>query len=112
MPGRAGSASTGGGSTGAGFPATDRRRSNARPKNATANAARMMNGRIESAGGTPRAAWSNRIWMYQRNGSSDPHDWAKSPMSWGSLLPLRWYIQILFDQAARGVPPRTRPSPS
>src|SRR5260370_20983932 len=24
---------------------------------------------------------------------------------WGSLLPLRWYIQILFDQAARGVPP-------
>jgi ABC-2 type transport system permease protein len=24
--------------------------------------------------------------------------------SWGDLLPLRWYIQILFDQAARGVP--------
>ncbi|WDZ79152.1 ABC transporter permease (plasmid) [Ensifer adhaerens] len=24
--------------------------------------------------------------------------------SWGMLLPLRWYIQILFDQAARGVP--------
>ncbi len=23
---------------------------------------------------------------------------------WGSLLPLRWYIQILFDQAARGIP--------
>lgn len=23
---------------------------------------------------------------------------------WGALLPLRWYIQILFDQAARGVP--------
>ena len=23
---------------------------------------------------------------------------------WGSLLPLRWYMQILFDQAARGVP--------
>jgi ABC-2 type transport system permease protein len=23
---------------------------------------------------------------------------------WGSLLPLRWYIQILFDQAARGSP--------
>jgi len=23
---------------------------------------------------------------------------------WGTLLPLRWYIQILFDQAARGVP--------
>jgi len=25
---------------------------------------------------------------------------------WGSLLPLRWYVQILFDQAARGIPPR------
>ncbi|RFB80929.1 ABC transporter permease [Methylovirgula sp. 4M-Z18] len=25
---------------------------------------------------------------------------------WGSLLPLRWYIQILFDQAARDVPMR------
>jgi ABC-2 type transport system permease protein len=24
---------------------------------------------------------------------------------WGSLLPLRWYIQILFDQAVRGLPP-------
>ncbi|WP_376706269.1 ABC transporter permease (plasmid) [Mesorhizobium sp. ISC25] len=24
--------------------------------------------------------------------------------SWGAILPLRWYIQILFDQAARGVP--------
>jgi ABC-2 type transport system permease protein len=23
---------------------------------------------------------------------------------WGSLLPLRWYIQILFDQAVRGLP--------
>lgn len=23
---------------------------------------------------------------------------------WGALLPLRWYMQILFDQAARGVP--------
>ena len=23
---------------------------------------------------------------------------------WGTVLPLRWYIQILFDQAARGVP--------
>jgi ABC-2 type transport system permease protein len=26
------------------------------------------------------------------------------PQIWGSLLPLRWYIQILFDQAARGSP--------
>jgi len=25
--------------------------------------------------------------------------------AWGSILPLRWYLQILFDQAARGVPP-------
>ena len=25
--------------------------------------------------------------------------------SWGDLLPLRWYMQILSDQAARGVPP-------
>src|SRR5262245_21232224 len=25
---------------------------------------------------------------------------------WGSLLPLRWYVQVLFDQAARGVPVR------
>jgi len=24
---------------------------------------------------------------------------------WGALLPLRWYIQILFDQAVRGLPP-------
>jgi ABC-2 type transport system permease protein len=23
---------------------------------------------------------------------------------WGAILPLRWYIEILFDQAARGVP--------
>ena len=30
-------------------------------------------------------------------------DFAKG---WGALLPLRWYIQILVDQAARGVPPR------
>jgi ABC-2 type transport system permease protein len=25
--------------------------------------------------------------------------------SWGDLLPLRWYMQILSDQAARGLPP-------
>jgi ABC-2 type transport system permease protein len=25
------------------------------------------------------------------------------PRAWGALLPLRWYIQILFDQASRGV---------
>ena len=23
---------------------------------------------------------------------------------WGAILPLRWYMQILFDQAARGAP--------
>ena len=26
------------------------------------------------------------------------------PEGWGSILPLRWYLQILFDQAARGLP--------
>ena len=26
------------------------------------------------------------------------------PRAWGALLPLRWYQQILFDQAARGSP--------
>jgi ABC-2 type transport system permease protein len=30
---------------------------------------------------------------------------------WGTLLPLRWYIQILFDQAARGVPLRDSAEP-
>ena len=24
---------------------------------------------------------------------------------WGAILPLRWYLQVLFDQAARGAPP-------
>ncbi|HME83213.1 MAG TPA: ABC transporter permease [Roseiarcus sp.] len=24
--------------------------------------------------------------------------------AWGAMLPLRWYLQVLFDQAARGVP--------
>ena len=24
------------------------------------------------------------------------------PRAWGAILPLRWYIQILFDQASRG----------
>jgi ABC-2 type transport system permease protein len=26
------------------------------------------------------------------------------PQAWGSVLPLRWYIELLFDQAARGAP--------
>jgi ABC-2 type transport system permease protein len=26
------------------------------------------------------------------------------PRIWGAMLPLRWYIQILFDQAVRGLP--------
>jgi ABC-2 type transport system permease protein len=30
---------------------------------------------------------------------------------WGTLLPLRWYIQLLFDQAARGVPVRDSAQP-
>ncbi len=25
--------------------------------------------------------------------------------AWGSVLPLRWYVEILFDQAVRGLPP-------
>lgn len=25
------------------------------------------------------------------------------PRAWGAILPLRWYVQILFDQASRGV---------
>lgn len=31
--------------------------------------------------------------------------------AWGALLPLRWYIQILFDQAARGLPPASSAQP-
>jgi ABC-2 type transport system permease protein len=31
--------------------------------------------------------------------------------AWGAMLPLRWYIQILFDQAARGVPVRDSAEP-
>ncbi len=31
--------------------------------------------------------------------------------TWGALLPLRWYIQLLFDQAARGVPLRDSAEP-
>ena len=30
---------------------------------------------------------------------------------WATLLPLRWYIQVLFDQAARGVPVRDSAEP-
>ncbi len=33
------------------------------------------------------------------------------PRIWGTLLPLRWYIQILFDQAVRGLPPATSIEP-
>ena len=31
--------------------------------------------------------------------------------AWGAILPLRWYVQILFDQAARGVPARNSVEP-
>ena len=31
--------------------------------------------------------------------------------AWGTALPLRWYVQILFDQAARGVPLRDSAGP-
>jgi ABC-2 type transport system permease protein len=30
---------------------------------------------------------------------------------WGAMLPLRWYIQILFDQAVRGLPPSISTEP-
>jgi ABC-2 type transport system permease protein len=30
---------------------------------------------------------------------------ATFPRMWGAILPLRWYIQILFDQASRGAAP-------
>ena len=33
------------------------------------------------------------------------------PRVWGAILPLRWYIQILFDQAARGAPDRASAAP-
>ena len=33
------------------------------------------------------------------------------PRAWGAILPLRWYIQILFDQAARGSPLRQTAEP-
>lgn len=32
------------------------------------------------------------------------------PRAWGTILPLRWYIQILFDQASRGAAARARRS--
>src|SRR5262249_47286597 len=31
--------------------------------------------------------------------------------SWGSLLPMRWYMQVLLDQAARGAPARDSVEP-
>ncbi len=43
----------------------------------TASAPRIMNGREESDAGNPRTAWSNKIWMYQRNGRSAPQKRAK-----------------------------------
>ncbi|MEA2791003.1 MAG: type transport system permease protein [Acetobacteraceae bacterium] len=33
------------------------------------------------------------------------------PRAWGSVLPLRWYIQILFDQASRGAAVRITAEP-
>ena len=33
------------------------------------------------------------------------------PRAWGAILPLRWYIQILFDQATRGAPLRETAEP-
>ena len=33
------------------------------------------------------------------------------PRIWGAILPLRWYMQILFDQATRGAAPRYTAGP-
>jgi ABC-2 type transport system permease protein len=33
------------------------------------------------------------------------------PRAWGAMLPLRWYVQILFDQASRGAPLRDTAMP-
>jgi ABC-2 type transport system permease protein len=33
------------------------------------------------------------------------------PRLWGDALPLRWFMQILFDQAVRGLPPSSSVSP-
>ena len=33
------------------------------------------------------------------------------PRAWGAILPLRWYVQILFDQASRGAPLRETAAP-
>jgi ABC-2 type transport system permease protein len=33
------------------------------------------------------------------------------PRTWGAMLPLRWYVQILFDQASRGAPLRQTAAP-
>jgi ABC-2 type transport system permease protein len=33
------------------------------------------------------------------------------PRVWGAILPLRWYMQILFDQASRGAAPRFTAAP-
>jgi ABC-2 type transport system permease protein len=33
------------------------------------------------------------------------------PRAWGAILPLRWYLQILFDQASRGAPLRQTAEP-
>jgi ABC-2 type transport system permease protein len=33
------------------------------------------------------------------------------PRIWGDMLPLRWYMEILFDQAVRGLPPASSVTP-
>jgi ABC-2 type transport system permease protein len=33
------------------------------------------------------------------------------PKVWGAMLPIRWYMQILFDQAVRGLPPSASAEP-
>ena len=57
------------------------RRNQESPNNTAASAPRMMNGSAELDVGNPRTAWSNRIWMYQRSGSSAPQKRAKAPIA-------------------------------
>ena len=45
-------------------------------------------------------------------GGVSPFAMGLFPRVWGAMLPLRWYIQILFHQAARGLPLAARLGPA
>ena len=46
-----------------------------------------------------------------RRGLPGARRWRRFPRAWGAILPLRWYIQILFDQASRGAAVRYTAEP-